>query len=110
MQRQVRTVDSKPAQLLTVRYQEKATSRTWVEKLAFIAGPNGEIYSVALKCAPESLTRLEPVLSSVLQSWKLPEPVPQAEPAPDEGAPKTKSPEREGSATTSAPAQGPTKK
>ncbi len=73
VQRQVRTVDGKPAQLLTLRYQEKASSHNWVEKLALIEGSDGEIYSVALKCSPQSLTRLEPVLSSILQSWKLPE-------------------------------------
>src|SRR5271157_3614126 len=33
LQRQQRTVDHKPAQMLKVRYHEKATDRDWVEQL-----------------------------------------------------------------------------
>lgn len=73
VQRQVRTVDGTPAQLLTLHYQEKGNGHDWIEKLALIEGGDGEIYSVALKCSPQSLSRLESVLSSVLHSWKLPE-------------------------------------
>ncbi len=91
LQRQVRTIDGQPAQLLTVRYREKASDREWIEKLAFIQGSAGEIYSVALKCSPQSLARLEPALSSVLQSWKLPEPVPPAE-SGEPSPPKTAAP------------------
>ena len=61
LQRQQRTVDHKPAQMLKVRYHEKATGRDWIEEMVFIEGPESEIYSVALKCAPENLARLEPV-------------------------------------------------
>ena len=53
-------MDHKPAQMLKVRYHEKATDRDWVEEMVFIQGPDGEIYSVALKCSPENLARLEP--------------------------------------------------
>lgn len=104
VQRQLRTIDGKPAQLLTLRYQEKGNSHDWVEKLALIEGSHDEIYSVALKCSPDSLVRLEPILSSVLQSWKLPEPpssggdsdtsnsdVPPKE-APTQAPPDTQSP------------------
>jgi hypothetical protein len=78
LQRQQRTVDHKPAQMLKVRYREKATDRDWVEEMVFIQGPDREIYSVALKCSPENLARLEPVFASVLASWVLPEPEPPA--------------------------------
>jgi hypothetical protein len=78
VQRQMRAVDGKPAQLLTLRYQEKASGHDWIEKLALIEGSSGAIYSVALKCSPQSLARLEPVLAGLLQSWKLPEPSPSA--------------------------------
>jgi hypothetical protein len=86
LQRQQRTVDHKPAQMLKVEYREKSTGRDWVEELVFIEGPENEIYSVALKCAPENLARREPVLSGVLGSWTLPEPEPPAV-APDEELP-----------------------
>jgi hypothetical protein len=86
LQRQQRTVDHKPAQLLKVQYREKSTGRDWIEELVFIEGPDNEIYSVALKCAPENLARREPVLNGVLGSWNLPEPEPPAV-APDEELP-----------------------
>jgi hypothetical protein len=90
LQRQQRTVDHKPAQMLKVRYHEKATDHDWVEELVFIQGPDGEIYSVALKCSPENLVRLEPVLAGVLESWVLPEPGPPA--GEEEDMPKQPTP------------------
>jgi hypothetical protein len=73
LQRQQRTVDHKPAELLKVRYQEKPNARDWIEEMVFIEGPDNEIYSVALKCSPQDLARLEPVFNQVLASWTLPE-------------------------------------
>ena len=94
LQRQDRTVDHKPAQLLKVQYQEKASGRDWVEELVFIEGPENEIYSVALKCAPQNVAKLEPAFAEVLRSWVLPE----AGPGEDEGAagPPAKTPARPG--------------
>ncbi len=91
LQRQQRTVDHKPAQMLKLQYREKSTERDWIEVLVFIQGPDSEIYSVALKCTPENLARREPVLSGILESWKLPEPQPPAE-APDDAAPAPTAP------------------
>lgn len=91
LQRQQRTVDHKPAQMLKVRYREKATVRDWVEEMVFIQGPDGEIYSVALKCLPENLARLEPVFAGVLETWVLPEPEPPAG-AEEEDTPKRPTP------------------
>jgi hypothetical protein len=94
LQRQERTVDHKPAQMLKVRYHEKATDRDWIEQMVFIQGPDGEMYSVALKCSPENLTHLEPAFASVLESWMLPEPEPPAgaEDAPKQATPPAKTP------------------
>jgi hypothetical protein len=96
LQRQQRTVDHKPAQMLKVRYHEKATDRDWVEEMVFIEGPDREIYSVALKCSPENLARLEPVFAGVLDSWVLPEPEPPAgaeeEDTPKQATPPSKAP------------------
>jgi hypothetical protein len=92
LQRQQRTVDNKPAQMLKVQYQDKSTGHDWIEELVFIEGPDSEIYSVALKCAPENLARREPVLSGVLASWSLPEPAPPADATNDEPAPSAKTP------------------
>ena len=89
LQRQDRTVDHKPAQLLKARYREKSSGRDWIEELVFIDGPDNEIYSVALKCAPQNLTRLEPVLKGMLASWTLPEPEPPASDEPTPPSPPT---------------------
>lgn len=91
LQRQHRTVDHQPAQMLKVRYHEKATDRDWVEEVVIIQGPDEEMYSVALKCSPENLARLEPVFASVLDSWVLPDAEPPAG-AEDESAPKQAAP------------------
>jgi len=96
LQRQQRTVDHKPAQMLKVRYHETATDRDWVEQMVFIQGPDREIYSVALKCAPENLARLEPVFAGALASWMLPEPEPSAgateDTTPKQPTPPSKAP------------------
>ena len=71
LQRQERTVDHQPAQMLKVRYREKSSGRDWIEAMVFIEGPGNEIYSVVLKCSPQDLARLEPALNGVLASWTL---------------------------------------
>ncbi len=92
LQRQQRTVDAKPAEMLKTRYREKRTGRDWIEELVFIQGPNNEIYSVALKCAPDHAFRLEGMLGEVLRTWTLPDPAPPAEEdaSPGKSAPAVK--------------------
>ena len=92
LQRQERTVDHKPAQLLKVQYQEKASGRQWIEELVFIQGPESEIYSVALKGAPQNVTKLEPALQTVLASWTLPPAEPEQ--GEDEEKPPAKTPSK----------------
>ena len=58
----------KPAEMLKARYRDKATGRDWIEELVFIEGPDNEIYSVALKCAPRSCVPAGAVLAEVLRS------------------------------------------
>ena len=91
LQRQQRRVDDKPAELLKVRYSDKNTGRQWIEELVFIEGPDSEIYSVALKCAPDSLTHMEPQFSRMVESWTLPEasPVPPGAKSPNAVPPKS---------------------
>ncbi len=96
LQRQERTVDHQPAQMLKARYREKATGHDWVEEMIFIQGQENEIYSVALKSAPQDLARLEPVLKGVLDSWTLSQPELPAddgdETAPTQSAPPARAP------------------
>jgi hypothetical protein len=74
LQRRELTVAHAPAQMLKTRYRENSTGGDWIEELVFIQGPENEIYSVALKCSPEHLAKLEPVLKQVLASWTTSEP------------------------------------
>jgi hypothetical protein len=98
LERQNRTVDHLPAETLKARYREN-TGREWIEELTFIAGPDDEIYSVALKCAPENLPRLEPALRSMLQTLSI------EQPQTDSVAPGNSSPG--GASLPPAPAQHP---
>jgi hypothetical protein len=72
LQRQERTVDHKPAQMLKVSYHEKSNAHDWIEEMIFIEGPDNEIYFITLKCSPRNLTRLEPALNGILAAWTLP--------------------------------------
>ena len=78
LERQRRRVDGKPAQMVKLHYVEKPSGREWIEELVFVEGPDEEIYSVALKCAPSSLLRLQPAFSRIVDSWSLPEVEPPA--------------------------------
>jgi hypothetical protein len=42
-----------------------------IEKIALIAGDGGMTYSIALRCAPQELARLEPLFQQAAQSWHL---------------------------------------
>jgi hypothetical protein len=90
VQRQQRTVDGNPAQVVKLHYVDKSSGREWIEELVFVEGPDSEIYSAGLKCAPESLARMEPLFTRIVDSWKLPAPE-SAPGATDDVAPSGKS-------------------
>jgi len=71
MQRQERTVDGLPAQMIKVRYHDDQSRRDWIEQLVFVEGPEQEIYSIALKAQPGTLAKLEPAFDGIVRSWKL---------------------------------------
>lgn len=76
LQRQQRTVDGKPAELVKLHYTEQGNGQEWIEELVFIEGPDSEIYSVALKTSPAALATMEPLFQRIVESWKLPVAVP----------------------------------
>jgi len=78
VQRQERMVDGNPAQVVKLHYVDKSSGHEWLEELVFVEGPDSEIYSAGLKCAPESLTHMEPQFTRIVDSWKLPESAPGA--------------------------------
>jgi PsbP len=71
LERQQRTINGVPAEILELRYRDDETQRDWVEELAFIEGPDQDIYSLALKVKPEDISRLQPAFERMLRSWKL---------------------------------------
>ncbi len=88
-QRQQRTVNGNPAQMVKMHYTDKATGHAWTEELVFIEGPDLAIYSVALKSSTATISRIEPLFARIVDSWNLPE----AEPPPGttgDGAPAAK--------------------
>ena len=82
LQRQQRTVNGKPAQMVKFRYTEEGSGREWIEELVFIAGPHSEIYSLVLKSSVASTAHIEPYFQRIVASWHLQE----AGSAPDEHA------------------------
>ncbi len=54
-----------------------------IEEVALIEGDEGLVYSVALRCAPSELARLEPVFQKAARSWHVKPPVTQAKPTQD---------------------------
>lgn len=94
LHRQERSVDGKPAQMLKIGYRQKGNDHDWIEQLVFIEGPQSEIYSVALKCSPLTLARLEPVFNEMLESWKLAEPAPPASAGDEEKAQESSPPSK----------------
>jgi len=105
LQRQQRTVDDKPAEMVKLRYAEGSSKREWIEELVFVEGPESEIYSLALKCAPASLARMEPLFLRIVNSWSLPEhePPPSGEVKPPAKAPGTSAAPAGKASPTSAP-------
>ena len=102
VERQQRTVDGNPAQVVKLHYVDQVSGREWIEELVFVQGPDSEIYSAGLKCAPESLARMEPLFSRIVDSWKLPEPQPAPGTA-DDVAPSGKNSQAPKNATPKVP-------
>jgi hypothetical protein len=90
LQRQQRTVNGNPAELVKLHYLDKASNQEWVEELVFIQGPDAEIYSVALKSSPATLAKMEPPFAKILDTWKLPRPAPPPVAAEGIATPKPK--------------------
>src|SRR5664279_283229 len=102
-QRQQRTLNGKPAEMVKLRYVDKSTSREWTEELVFIEGPKSEIYSVSLKSATASLPRIEPQFERIVESWSLPSADVPSETGDDAAKPPTTVPAKPASAKPSNP-------
>jgi hypothetical protein len=56
------------------RNQLEAGNAEAIEELALILGDNGLVYSIALRCAPQDFSRLEPVFQKAAHSWRIKKP------------------------------------
>ena len=94
LQRSRLLVAGMPAEVLKIRLHSREASTDAIEFIALL--DDGEtIYSVALGCAPEDATRLEPVFDRVLHSWRATPPTaapasPPQNPGTPESAPPPK--------------------
>jgi hypothetical protein len=66
------------AEIVRVRLQGQANGTESIEAVALIEGDDGLVYSIALRCAPQDFTRLEPVFEKVIQSWRIQPPPAQS--------------------------------
>jgi hypothetical protein len=60
-----------------------ATQADTIEEVALIEGDDGLVYSIALRCAPSELTRLEPIFQKTARSWRVKPPAIPAKPTQD---------------------------
>ena len=59
------------AQIVRVGFPEEAGSAEAIETVALIEGEEGLVYSVALRCSPPDVNRLDPVFRQAIESWRL---------------------------------------
>jgi hypothetical protein len=106
-QRQQRTVNGNPAEMVKLHYVEKVNGRAWTEELVFIEGPEWEIYSVALKTATATLPRMEPQFARIVDSWRLPLVGPPPGTSEEDGAKPKPKPGATGAAKKSSTSPNP---
>jgi hypothetical protein len=72
LERKQMSVEGMPAQVLKLKYDDE-NGQTWIEEIALMDGDEA-IYSIALRCTPDELAKLEPVFKEMVGSWRLVEP------------------------------------
>jgi hypothetical protein len=71
------------AEIVRVRLHDDSNKLEAIEEIALIEGEDGLVYSIALRCAPEDFSRLEPVFQKAAHSWRI-KPVPTAQSKPEQ--------------------------
>lgn len=54
-----------------------------IEEVALIEGDDGLVYSIALRCSPSEVARLEPIFQKTARSWRVKPPAAPAKPTQD---------------------------
>ena len=68
------------AEIIRVRLHHGSDQHEVIEEIALIQGPEGLVYSLALRCVPQEFVRLELVFQKAAHSWRIKE---AAAPAPE---------------------------
>lgn len=71
LQRTRLILNGSSAETLRVRLHDESKNTETIEAVALIEGDEGLVYSIALRCAPQDFTRLEPVFEKVIHSWRI---------------------------------------
>ncbi len=80
LQRSRLILNGSSAELLRVRLHDESNQTETTEAVVLIEGDDGLVYSIALRCAPQDFTRLEPVFQNVIHSWRIQPAAPSATP------------------------------
>jgi hypothetical protein len=59
------------AEVLRVKLYDEAAKTGTIEEVALIEGDEDLVYSIALRCASEDFSRVEPVFQKAIHSWRL---------------------------------------
>ncbi len=73
------------AEVLRVKLHDNATGADSIEQVALIAGEEGLVYSIALRCPPQDFARLDPIFQRAIHSWSIKDDAPaqQSKPKPE---------------------------
>lgn len=71
LQRSRMLLNGADAEIVRVQLHDDAHKTESIEAVALIAGDEGLVYSIALRCAPEDFARLEPVFLRAAHSWHI---------------------------------------
>ncbi len=88
LQRSRLILNGSNAELLRVRLHNESNPTDATEAVVLIEGDDGLVYSIALRCAPQDFTRLEPVFDKVIHSWRIQPLAPSVTPSATPSEPK----------------------
>ena len=71
LQRSRLLLNGAPAEILRVQLYDQAGNAGAIEEVALIEGDDGLFYSIALRCAPQELARLEALFQQSAASWHI---------------------------------------
>ncbi|PSH04260.1 MAG: hypothetical protein CXZ00_07815 [Acidobacteria bacterium] len=86
LQRSHLLVNGADAEIVRVKLHDDSNQPEVIEEIALIQGPEGLVYSLALRCVPQEFARLEPIFQKAAHSWRIKDvavPAPESKPRDD---------------------------